>query len=256
MGRQKRYPDAEKSINAFYASVSEAYNHPGADEKSRDGRKPQALLAEEFGISRLKVRKILITTGDVEYPETKRIQELLARGMKKQNVCEHPNMAISTLNSFLPYEKGVYNLAEVSIYAESSRIYRERRAAVLALQSDPSPHILWHCICLFAGYPFATSEFGDQVGIKFKYDICAAGDTGRRHDVAAGTEKAESGDELLIIRAAGEKQEKRISRRSLEDALKTVFELQKQREKITDPEQFHMDGAGYVFSIFERFGLV
>ena len=66
MGRQKKYPDAEKSINAFYASVSEAYNHPGADEKSRDGRKPQAFLAEEFGISRLKVRKILITTGDVE----------------------------------------------------------------------------------------------------------------------------------------------------------------------------------------------
>ena len=123
MGRQKRYPGAEKSINAFYASVSEAYNHPGADEKSRDGRKPQALLAEEFGISRLKVRKILITTRDVVYPETKRIQELLARGMKKQNVCEYLNMAISTLNSFLPYEKGVYNLAEVSIYAESSRIY-------------------------------------------------------------------------------------------------------------------------------------
>ena len=86
MGRQKRYPDAEKSINTFYASVSEAYNHPGANEKSRDGRKPQALLAEEFGISRLKVRKILITTGDVVYPETKRIQELLAGGMKKQDI--------------------------------------------------------------------------------------------------------------------------------------------------------------------------
>lgn len=256
MGRQKRYPDAEKSINAFYASVSEAYNHPGADEKSRDGRKPQAFLAEEFGISRLKVRKILITTGDVEYPETKRIQELLAIGMKKQDVCEYLNMAISTLNSFLPYEKGVYNLAEVSIYAESSRIYRERRAAVHTLQTDPSPHTLWHCIYLFAGYPFVTSEFGDQVGIKFKYDICAAGDTGSRHDVAAGTEKAESVEEMLIIRTAGEKHETKIRRSTFEDALKTVLDHRKKGEEITDPEELNVEGAGYIYSMYKRFGVV
>ena len=256
MGRRKRYPDSEKTINAFYASVSDAYNHPGIDEKSREGQKTQALLAEEFGISRLKVRKILITTGDVVYPETKRIQELLAGGMKKQDVCDHLNMAISTLNSFLPYEKGVYNLTDVSIYAESSRIYRERKAAVHALQTTPSAYTLWHCICLFAGYPFVTSEFGDQVGIKFKYDICAAGDTGRRHDVAAGTEKAESVEDLLIIQTAGEKQEKKIRRNSFEDALKTVLDHRKKGEEITDPEQLNVEGAGYIYSMYKRFGVV
>ena len=256
MGRQKKYPDSEKTINAFYASVSDAYNHPGIDEKSRAGQKTQALLAEEFGISRLKVRKILITTGDVVYTETKRIQELLAGGLKKQDVCEYLNMAISTLNSFLPYEKGVYNLTDVSIYAESSRKYRERKAAVHALQSAPSSYTLWHCICLFAGYPFVTSEFGDQVGIKFKYDICAVGDTGRRHDVAAGTEKAESGEELLIIRVAGEKQEKKIHRSSFEDALKTVLDHRKKGEEITEPEQLNVEGAGYIYSLYKRFGVV
>ena len=254
MGRQKRYPGAEKSINAFYASVSEAYNHPGADEKSRDGRKPQAFLAEEFGISRLKVRKILITTGDVEYPETKRIQELLARGMKKQDVCEYLNMAISTLNSFLPYEKGVYNLAEVSIYAESSRKYRERRAAVLALQSAPSSYKLWYCACLFTGYPFVTSEPGDQAGVKFRYEVRAAGDTDERQH--AGPDAEGFGDELLVIRTAGGKQEKRINRGSLEDALKTVLGLRKKGEEITDPEQLNMEGAKYIFSMFKRFGVV
>ena len=254
MGRQKRYPDAEKSINAFYASVSEAYNHPGANEKSRDGRKPQALLAEEFGISRLKVRKILITTGDVAYPETKRIQELLARGMKKQDACEHLNMSISTLNSFLPYEKGVYNLADVSIYAENSRIYRERRAAVLALQSDPAPYKLWHCACLFTGYPFVTSGPGDQAGVKFRYEVRAAGDTGERQH--AGPDAEGFGDELLVIRTAGGKQEKRIDRGSLEDALKTVLDLRKRGEEITDPEQLNVERAVYVFSMFKRFGVV
>ena len=254
MGRQKRYPDAEKSINTFYASVSEAYNHPGANEKSRDGRKPQALLAEEFGISRLKVRKILITTRDVAYPEIKRIQELLARGMKKQDICEHLNMSISTLNSFLPYEKGVYNLAEVSIYAESSRIYRERRAAVLALQSNPSPYQLWCCACLFTGYPFVTSGPADQAGVGFRYEVRAAGDTGERQH--AGPEAGGFGDELIIIRTAGEKQEKRIDRGSLKDALKTVLDLRKTGEEITDPEQLNVEGAVYVFSMFKRFGVV
>ena len=254
MGRQKRYPDAEKSINTFYASVSEAYNHPGANEKSRDGRKPQALLAEEFGISRLKVRKILITTGDVAYPETKRIQELLARGMKKQDVCEHLNMSISTLNSFLPYEKGVYNLADVSIYSESSRIYRERRAVVLALQSNPSPYKLWRCVCLFTGYPFVTSGPGDQAGVRFRYEVRAAGDTDERQYARSDAEGF--GDELLIIRIAGGKQEKRIDRGSLEDALKTVLDLRKKGEEITDPEQLNVEGARYIFSMYKRFGVV
>ena len=65
MGRHKKYPDAEVVISAFYSSVSDAYNHPSAGEGNQDGKKSFNLLAEEFEISRLKVRKILITTGDV-----------------------------------------------------------------------------------------------------------------------------------------------------------------------------------------------
>ena len=51
MGRNKKYPEAEKTISGFYSSVSDAYNHPNTDEKSLDSQKTQALLAEEFGIS-------------------------------------------------------------------------------------------------------------------------------------------------------------------------------------------------------------
>ena len=254
MGRQKRYPDSKKTINAFYTSVSDAYNHPCIDEKSRDGQKTQALLAEEFSISRLKVRKILITTGDVVYPETKRIQELLAGGMKKQDICDHLNMAISTLNSFLPYEKGVYNLADVSIYAENSRIYRERRAAVLALQSDPSSYKHWYCACLFTGYPFVTSEPGAQAGVRFRYEVRSVVDTDERQ--YAGPEAGGFGDELIIIRTAGGKQEKRIGRGSLDEALKTVLDLRKRGEEITDPEQLNVEGAVYIFSMYKRFGVV
>ena len=45
-------------------------------------------------------------------------------------------MAIATLNSMLPYEKGVYNLSDVSNAAENCRVYRERKAAVTDLTKE------------------------------------------------------------------------------------------------------------------------
>ena len=193
MPRPKKYPDAEKTIAAFFSSVSDAFNHPSAGERSLDGHKPINLLAEEFGISRLKVRKILITTGDAVYPETARIQRILTSGKTKAQACVETGMAISTLNSFLPYEKGVYNLTDVSIYAESSRVYRERKEAVANLAYaiqygtfEEQKAALWKTVVLFAGYPFVTSGRGSREGTKFKYEVSAPGEKGGRHYEGAG----------------------------------------------------------------------
>lgn len=250
MPRPKKYPDAEKTIAAFFASVSDSYNHPGAGERSLDGHKPINLLAEEFGISRLKVKKILITTGDVVYPETGRIQNLLSQGKTKVQACAELKIAISTLNSFLPYEKGVYNLADVSTNAESSRMYRERKEAVITLQSAPSSLNLWKTVVLFAGYPFVTSGRGEKSGVKFKYEVSAPGEKGGRHYDGASVDGF--GNELWIIQN-GEKREKSISRSSVDYALKVVLESE---EPITGPKQLKIYGASYIFALFRRFGLV
>ena len=170
MGRHKKYPEAENTIAAFYAAVSDSYRNPTSEEVSvENDRKSINLLAEEFGISRLKVRKILITTGDLTYPATYGIQELLASGKSKAEICRQLKMAIATLNSFLPYDKGVYNLSEVSNAAENCRIYRDRKTAVLALSNavqdgrgEQQKLALWKCICLFSGYPFRTSGRGSS----------------------------------------------------------------------------------------------
>ena len=271
MPRPKKYPDAEKTINAFFASVSDAYNHPAAGEcehptpaisteHSREeggAHKTQALLAEEFGISRLKVRKILITTGDLRYPETTRIQRLLASGKSKKDACAEMRLAISTLNSFLPYEKGVYNLADVSTYAESSRVYRERKEAVagltLAIQYgtfEEQKAALWKTVVLFAGYPFVTSGRGSREGVKFKYEVSEAGEKGGRH--YDGESLDGFGNELWIIRG-GQRAEKSISRSSVDYALKIVLESE---EQITGPKQLGVFGSSYTFALFRRFGLV
>lgn len=253
MGRHKKYPDAGNTITAFYTSISDSYNHPSAGEGNQDGKKSINLLAEEFGISRLKVRKILITTGDLRYPETERIEELLRAGRTKADVCAEMDMAISTLNSLLPYDKGVYNLADVSNYAENSKIYRERKAAVSILHDhlgQPDESLCsWRCVCLFQGYPFTTSGRGSRKGVRFTYEISKAGGAGGQHYEGESIEGY--GNELWIISATGEKREKSISRSSVDYALKIARE-----GDVTGPKQLKIYGASYVFSLFRRFGLV
>ena len=79
MPRKPKYRDSEKVISEFFKAVSESYCHPASKEEVGDvpGRKKQELVAAEFDISRLKVRKILITTRDIKVPETQRIQKLI-----------------------------------------------------------------------------------------------------------------------------------------------------------------------------------
>ncbi len=179
MGRQPKYENPEEIISSFYQSISESYNAPGEGEQGRDGKKKQELLAEEFGISRIKVRKILITTGDMRYSETAQIQKLLAESQKMSVVAEKMNLSISTINSLLPYSKGVYGL-DVSAAADRTAIYRARKAALVVLKDDPSSVNLWRAVCFFDGYPFTTSGRGSAPGALFKYCVSAPGGAGGR----------------------------------------------------------------------------
>ena len=259
MGRHKKYPDAENTIAAFYAAVSDSYRNPTSEEVGvENGRKSINLLAEEFGISRLKVRKILITTGDLTYPTTHTIQELLASGKSKAEICKQLNMAIATLNSMLPYEKGVYNLSDVSNAAENCRVYRGRKEAVAQLQEkietgsvEGQKLALWKAICLFQDYPFRTSGRGSRAGTNFKYEVSKApGNSGRRYE---GENVEGFGNELWIIQN-GEKKEKSISRSSVDYAFSIVQE--KGGASVSGPKQLKIYGSSYVWAIFRRLGLI
>ncbi len=259
MGRHKKYPDAENTIAAFYAAVSDSYRNPTSEEVGvENGRKRINLLAEEFGISRLKVRKILITTRDVTYPTTKAIQELLTAGKSKAEICKQLKMAIATLNSMLPYEKGVYNLSDVSNAAENCRVYRGRKEAVAQLQEkietgsvEGQKLTLWKAICLFQDYPFRTSARGSRAGANFKYEVSKApGNSGRRYE---GENVEGFGNELWIIQN-GEKKEKSISRSSVDYAFSIVQE--KGEASVSGPKQLKIYGSSYVRAIFRRLGLI
>ena len=248
MPRKPKYINPDQTIENFYASVSDAYNSPGEGEQSRDGKKKQELLAEEFGISRIKVRKILITTGDLTYPETRLIQELLAAGLKMDQLCEQLQMAPSTVNSLLPYSKGVYGL-EVSAAADRTEVYRARKAAAEELKDAVKygewSLELWKAICLFVGYPFSAAGRGGKGGIRFRYTVSTPGGSGGRH--YDGESIDGYGNEMWI-----DGKKKSISRSTVERAFQTALE-----NEITGPKALNVPGAhSYLYPIFVRFGVI
>lgn len=261
MGRNPKYPESQTVIDSFFAAVSESYNHPAADEAGRDGHKKQELLADEFSISRIKVRKILITTGDITYSQMAQIQEMIRNGMKIGAVAEKLGMAPSTINSLLPYTKGVYKLEEVSAAAERTQLYRSRLAAVQMLRSaldvgEDWSLPLWAAICLFQSYPFITSGRGSREGVKFKYSVSAPGGSGGRH--YDGEEVEGYGNELWITtynpadKNTGVDKKKSISRSTVERAFQTAVE-----NEITGPKALGVPGAhSYLYALFLRFGVI
>ena len=170
MGRKPKKPDydADAIMDELFKAVSDSYNSPSADE-AVDGHKKLELVAEEFGITRLKVRKILITTGDYDSTQTWEAAELRKAGLKTSQIAERLSVAPCTVTSLLPYEKVVYGLDEISTAAERIRLYRERKKAVETLFADPTSFNLWKTIILFQSYPFQTFGRGSRAGVKFKY---------------------------------------------------------------------------------------
>ena len=255
--RRKKYPNADQTMQAFYDAVSESYNHPATGEEVGNvpGKKKQELLAEEFGLSRIKVRKILITTGDLVYKETSEIESLLREGMSVSEAAEKLKIAVSTANSFLPYTKGVYKLSEVSAAAERTHLYRERKEAVKQLKAavekgEWSPE-LWRTIICFAGYPFQTTGCGSKPGVKFRYTVSRETEAVRRYHEAESAEVL--GNEMRIT-TSDDKKQKSISRLTVERTFSAALEI---GGKIKRPGALNVSGAHvYLYPIFFRLEII
>lgn len=245
MGRKKKKPDydSQKVMEQLFTAISESYNSPSVDE-AVDGHKKLELVAEEFGITRLKVRKILITTRDYTSADVRRAAELRSAGKSTAQIAAAMHIASCTVTSLLPYEKVVYGLDEISTAAERIRLYRERKKAVEALQADKSSVGLWKAIILFSGYPFTTSGRGSREGVKFKYSVPSQpSNAGKQY---SGEVIPGYGNEIIV-----DGREKSITRSSGDYALKIAT-----TEQVTGPKQLKVYGSSYIYAIFRRFGLV
>lgn len=221
MSRNKKKPgfDSAKITQEYINQVVEFYL--ASDVSLRK-------VADEFKITILKARKILITAGVYESEIAEEIQALRSEGKTNEEIQRLLKLSRASVHSYLPYSKIVYNCDEISTGAERTVLYRERIVAVARMKKsieDGSDlqQVLWNTLQVFQGYPFRTAK-----GLKFSYRL--------------------KGNELFVNR-----KEKSITRATMNLALQKVME---QEWYVTGPKKMDCFGACYLYPIFIRIGVI
>lgn len=186
-------------------------------------------ISEQFGITLMKTRKILITAGVYHTEISDQINSLWEDNWSISDIMKETGLSRSSVHSYLPYTKVIYNAEELSLYARRCRTYRKRKLAVRKLQSCIGGSMgileetLWNTIKVFSGYFFETSE-----GKRFCYNV--------------------SGDEILVL-----KSRESITRADVTIALKEILKLNGVVESL---QNMKVPGASYLYPVFLRFGLI
>ena len=170
MGRPKKKPgyDSEKIMEQFTNCIVEAYMS-GAGGGSVNSLRQ---ISEQFGITLMKTRKILITVGVYHTEISEQVISLWENGKNISEIMQETGLSRSSVHSYLPYTKMIYNADELSLYAERCRLYRKRKQEIEKLHycMDKSLELLenhlWETLKLFSGYSFTTVK-----GLRFHYTV-------------------------------------------------------------------------------------
>ena len=79
-----------------------------------------------FGIGWQKVRKILITEGEYVSETAEKVQKIYNSGAHIEDIMNKLKISKSTVNSYLPYERTVYNKENPSKNAIKIRKWRAK----------------------------------------------------------------------------------------------------------------------------------
>ena len=158
MARPKKKPlyDAEKIMKEVLKAVVESY------EETRELK----LTAEEFEMSPLKIRKLLITAGAYSNDISNDVIYLHKKGKSVAEIQRITGLGKSSVNGYLPYTKAIYKPDELSLNAERINVFRERKQLVKELVDDMSEDKLWEVVVVFQRYHFHTAT-----GVPFVYEL-------------------------------------------------------------------------------------
>lgn len=235
MARPRKKPtyDPELVAKQLIEAVMDSYLHPTDEEADENGNMKLNKLAEEFAVTPLKARKILITAGVFETPISRQVNELHKQKKSVAQIQELTGLSRASVQSYLPYSKVIYNLDERTLQAERLLRYRKRKSAVermteaiRKLDYEQIEPVLWDAFTAFAGYPFVTAK-----GLRYTYEI--------------------KGHEIFFSR-----KEKSVTWASVKIALGAAIELQRSGLKITGPKKLRCFGASYLYPVFIRIGVI
>ena len=235
MARPKKKPeyDSDQMAQQIMEAVTDAYLNPPQGTEDDTGHMQLKQLAEEFSMTPLKVRKLLITTGAYQTAISKAVNALFREGKSVAEIQKLTNLSRALVQSYLPYSKTVYKMEERTLLAERLQKYRIRKSEVEkiaeAMASEAKEgleELLWSTLTAFEGYPFRTAK-----GLRFHYSI--------------------KGNEIFFSR-----KEKSVTRATANIALQNAVKLQKEGFVITGPKMLHCFGASYLYPVFIRIGVI
>ena len=82
--------------------------------------------AEEFGVTPMKVRKLLITGGCYDTELYRKIKQLRGKGLTVDQIAVATMKKPVTVRSYLPYERVIYNLEERSVNADKLQRFKQK----------------------------------------------------------------------------------------------------------------------------------
>lgn len=85
-------------------------------------------VSEHFHITRVKTRKILVTTGDIDTPFSRKAIALKEESMELKDIADIMHCSAATVCTYLPYENVLYKSEHKSKNAERISQYRKRNA--------------------------------------------------------------------------------------------------------------------------------
>ena len=232
--KKKPYYNPDNLMQQLLTEVSEAYLTPIAEYADTNGHMQLNQLAEEFSMTTIKIRKLLITAGVYETATSKRVMELKEQGKSVKEIMQITGLSAASVSGYLPYQKTIYKLSEVSVLAERLQLYRSRKKIVEKLKEaleegtdiEEIKEVLWEAVEVFAGYAFHTSK-----GLRYNYKV--------------------KGSEIFFSR-----KEKSVTRATVDLALEEVLRLQEFGVPITGPKNLGCFGASYLYPVFVRVGVI
>lgn len=226
MARPKKKPEYDSNIimEDLLLSVSESYAETGELK----------MTAEEFDMSALKIRKLLITAGAYSSDISDEVNELYQLGKSLEEIQSITGLGKSSINGYLPYTKTIYKPEELSLNAERIRKYRERQKAVSELREYACEGNLWNAVVAFQKYPFYTAS-----GLAFMYEL----------------KKGRNGGFNRKIIVSRRKESKSIVWSSVMLAFHNALCMKGQ--VITKPKALgDIRGISYIYPLLYRFGII